>query len=259
MTKADFQAAIDGNQFRLVFQPKIDCGTLTVTGFEALARWDHPEMGLVMPDNFIPQALEFDLLGQITEVIVQKAVDWFAATPEIQSQTLSINLSAETLQHPHFSEWLGDLCGKAGVPTQSLILELSQSATLDNKDTAKSLFDAVKSKGFAVSIDRFGANDSSLVPLDNLPVTEIKLDRTIALADLKTDETWSRIRNAVLESHKRGVRVVTEGVEEQETLDFLRQIGCDQAQGYLISSPLSGNVVVDWLNGYESALRQNLV
>ena len=259
MTKADFQAAIDENQFRLVFQPKIDCATRMLSGFEALVRWDHPERGLVMPELFIPLAEGFDLIGKMTDQIVGLALDWYSHTPEVQDTSISINVSERTLDDPEFPDRLRKACEKAGVEPEVLILEFSVESALKDEKLSHIAFGRLLEAGFRVSVDHFGIGSETIDSLRQLPISELKVDKSISINSSLSSEYKTRIKSLIGEGQKLGLSMVIEGVEDRETLHYLRTVGCDLAQGYYVACPMGGDLVSDWIVAHNHARERNLL
>jgi len=247
ITRADIQGAIREKQFRLIYQPKINCASGRITGFEALVRWDHPTKGLIMPDRFIALSERLGLIGLITDQVVDQALNWYISTPEVEGQSISINISAKTLEDQDFSYWLDVMCNRAAVPKELIILEITETAALDDQLLALDMFTRLRMKGFHVSIDDFGIGTSSLRLLARLPFSEIKVDKSFAMTVVKSSESKIILQSTVDLSHHLGLSVVVEGVEDRETLDFLQEIGCDMAQGYHIARPMSGESIANWI------------
>ncbi len=255
ITEGEIQDAIREGQFFVVFQPKVDCLTTTLRGFETLVRWDHPQKGIVMPDQFIRKAERLDLIGPMTDLIVDLTLNWFHRSIGNSGLTVSINISAKTLGDWPFVDKLLSLCRKSDVSPSSVILEITETAAMDDQLIALDMFTRLRMKGFHVSIDDFGTGNSSLALLARLPFSEIKVDKSFAINASKSEESKAIIRSTVDLSHSLDLTVVTEGVEDQETLEFLRDIRCDQAQGYYIARPMKGDRVLDWM--VEKSVRPN--
>ncbi|MDR3689277.1 MAG: EAL domain-containing protein [Fimbriimonas sp.] len=259
MTKQDLEVAISEKQIRLVYQPKIECATGALTGFEALARWDHPELGLVMPDLFIPLAEQSGLIDAITDQVAGQALRWYGDTPAVQGLTLSINLSEKSLGNMELADRLKAKCAEAGISEGCVILEIAEQSAMDDQLLTLDMFAGLRMLGFRVSIDHFGLRETSTPLLARLPFSEIKIDKSIALADSRSFESQEYIKSKVDLGHRLGLSVVTEGVEDRETLEFLKKIGCDIAQGYYIACPMSGDLVTDWMYGRDEARMRRLL
>jgi len=247
ITHDDLLSAIEYHEFRLAFQPKIDCKTRVLVGFETLVRWHHPTMGIVMPDQFIPLSEQLGLIGPITQQVVDQALSWYASTPAVQRLSISINISAKTLGDLEFTDWLDKMCREAEIPNDVVVLEITETATMVDQLSALDMFTRLRVKGFHVSIDDFGIGHSSLAMLARLPFSEIKVDKAFAMTAGTSEESKAIIRSTVSLGHSLNLIVVAEGVEDEETLNFLCDIGCDFAQGYYIARPLSGDQFLEWM------------
>jgi len=247
ITKVDLLDAIARREFCLVFQPKIHCKTRDLVGFEVLVRWEHPSKGLIMPDHFIPLSERLGLIGLITDQIVEQALNWYARTAAVHGLSVSINVSAKTLGDIDFADWLDDMCQKAGIPNDVIVLEVTETAAVVNQLSALDMFTRLRLKGFQVSIDDFGIGNSSLAMLARLPFSEIKVDKSFAMKAGSNEECRAIIRSTVSLGHGLNLTVVAEGVEDEATLNFLSEIGCELAQGYHIARPMPGGSILDWM------------
>jgi len=259
LTKEDIQNAIAERQFRLAYQPIIHCETKLLKGFEALVRWDHPTKGLIMPDRFIPMSENLGMIRQITDQVIEMALKWIGSLVNSSNLTISINISAKTLGDLQFVDVLEEKCKQARVSSDVVILEVTETAAMDDQLPALDMFTRLRMKGFHVSIDDFGIGNSSLALLARLPFSEIKIDRSFAMTSISSAESRAIIKSTVDLSHSLELSVVTEGVEDIETLDFLRDIGCDLAQGYYIARPMAGDAVADWMAERSEYSRHNLL
>jgi len=259
MALTELQTAVDENQFRFDYQPKLDCETLGLKGFEALIRWVHPSYGVIMPNQFIPVAEELGLIGRITELIVENTFQWYKSTPGVQGLALSINFSAKRLSDASFADWLLAKCRAAGIRQDAITLEVSEVAVLQHRLHALDMFTGLRSKGFRVAIDDFGIGQSSLKLLAQLPFSEVKIDKSYAINALLSPEAKTFIKNTVATSHNIELKVAAEGIEDRETLDFVRQVGCDFVQGYFISHPIPAAETADWILNRRQKTRHILV
>jgi len=259
ITSEDLVAAIDEKHFRLVYQPKVHCTTRVVKGFEALIRWDHPIKGPVMPDQFIQLSENLDLIGPITSQVVDLAINWYSNLERTSGLSISVNISAKTLGDLKFVDLLEGKCRDTGISPEAVILEVTETAAMDDQLLALDMFTRLRMKCFQVSIDDFGIGNSSLALLARLPFSEIKVDRSFAMSATKSEESRAIIKSTVDLSHSLDLTVVTEGVEDRETLDFLQEIGCDLAQGYYIARPMPGDAVVEWMLQRRESTRHNML
>lgn len=250
ITEAVLQQALDQHQFHMVYQPKVICSSGALAGFEALVRWTHPEHGLIAPDRFIPLAERSGLIDPLTDQILDQSLAWFAPwsrdTVSSPSITLSINLSAHTLGDLQLVERISARCLALGVNPTRLIFELTETSAMDDPVASLDILTRLRMKGFNLSIDDFGTGFSSMLQLVRLPFSEIKVDKSFVMTARQSQESRTVIRSIVDLGHSLGLRATAEGVEDGETLDYLRRIGCDLAQGFHIARPMPGNAVLDW-------------
>ncbi|RBY94864.1 GGDEF-domain containing protein [Blastococcus sp. TBT05-19] len=244
----DLRAALAGDQLVLHHQPQLDVATGRPVGVEALVRWQHPVRGLLGPGEFLPLAEVHGLMGRLTEVVLDRAVaqaaDWHRRGLDLR---MSVNLSASNLLDSGLPARVAALLDEHGLPAGHLILEVTESVLLTDPDRSIAVVRSLADLGACVSIDDFGTGYSSLAYLRDLPVGELKLDRSFT-ADLLTDGRTAAIVASTVElAHRLGLRVVAEGVETAETSAHLRSLGCDLSQGFLHSRPLPAEQVEEWL------------
>lgn len=247
ITAADLRRAIDGRQFGLVYQPKIDCTTGTLAGFEALVRWHHPVKGMLMPDLFIPLAEKLDLIDEITQQVLDEGIRWISGARLAAGLSLSVNLSARTLVDLKFADRLARLCRDATIDPEHLILELTETTAMEDPVLALDMVTRLRMKGFHVSIDDVGTGYSSMAQLARLPFSEMKVDKSFVMTATASQESRTIIRSIIELGHNLNLRVTAEGVEDENTLEFLKDTGCDFAQGYFIARPMPGNSVAEWI------------
>jgi diguanylate cyclase (GGDEF)-like protein/PAS domain S-box-containing protein len=239
----ELNIAIKRNQFILMYQPKICIADNTITGVETLVRWRHPEKGLIAPDFFIPIAEETGQIIKIGAWVLEHSCHEMGALireglmPE--NSKVAVNLSAKQFSDPNLLQTVLDILKQSKIDPLNLELEITESIIMDDVEAAISIMNAIKSKGIHLSIDDFGTGYSSLAYLKRFPIDVLKVDRSF-VSDIPEDETDMAITSAVIAmAHKLGMKVVAEGIETQEQLDFLKENNCDDGQGYLISRPLT--------------------
>lgn len=261
LSVSELERALANRELYLVYQPKIECAGGGVAGFEALVRWAHPSHGLIMPDQFIPLAEESGLIDALTDVVLDQSVRWLttlwpavaAAVPARASGglaaciSMSINLSAKTLKDLTFVDRVATWCQEHAIDPARLIFELTETSAMENPATSLALLTRLRMKGFQLSIDDFGTGYSSMLQLVRMPFSEIKVDRSFVSTALKSKESRTVVRSIVDLGRSLGIKVVAEGVENSETLEYLKQIGCDLAQGYLVGRPMNGDAIGQWL------------
>ncbi|MEQ9061965.1 MAG: EAL domain-containing protein, partial [Gammaproteobacteria bacterium] len=257
VSASELERALAEEELFLVYQPKVECRTRTLAGFEALVRWRHPEHGLVMPDRFIPQAEECGLIDALTARVLELGLAWMADWDRVASGdgnslraastlSLSVNLSARSLTSASLISELEARCARHGIPPARLILELTETATMADPVTSLDLLTRLRARGFRLAIDDFGTGFSSMVQLVRLPFSEIKVDKSFVMTAAASLESRKVIRSVVDLGHSLKLTTTAEGVEDEEVLSLLRELGCDLAQGYLESRPLEGEVAAAW-------------
>jgi len=234
------RGALERDEFQLYYQLICDLRTGAIASVEALIRWESPGQGLVPPDKFIPIAEETGVIVQIGDWVIRQACRDLAGW---QSQNLapprvSINISPRQLRQPGLAACIRTIIQDAGISASQLEFEVTESALMDNPDMAACILSELKNMGLGIVIDDFGTGYSSLAYLKKFPIDKLKIDRSF-VRDLLSDNNDREITLAVISlSHNLGLQVTAEGVEVQEQLDFLRQHGCDYAQGYFFSRPM---------------------
>lgn len=237
---------IQNREFDVVFQPILVCATEALAGFEALARWKHPS-GTIMPDRFIPVAESLGLVDQITRQVIERAMKWMTDHYHDQRWGLSVNISASSLGSKRLADRLEAMCRKAGLDSGRLILEVTETATMEDPATALEILTRLRMKGFNLSIDDFGTGYSSLAQLARMPFSELKVDKSFVLTASESPESRTIIHSIVDLGHNLGLRVVAEGVEDEQTLAFLKHVGCDFVQGYHFARPMDGETARQWV------------
>jgi diguanylate cyclase len=244
---ADLRNAIARHQFQLVYQPKVDAHTLEVTAAEALLRWQHPERGAVSPAVFVPLAERHGLIDEIGNWVVDEACrqagTWRAAGLRMR---VAINLSAHQMRQPDLvPRLLGALAANRLQPDRFTV-EITESLALEDAPVTQRTFAALRAAGLHVSIDDFGAGQTSLAYLRRLPAEELKMDRSL-VDDLATSADARAIAEAVIRlAHALERRVVAEGVETTAQRDWLQRMGCDELQGHLFARPMSATALGLW-------------
>ena len=246
ITKADIQNALDRHEFVMAYQPKIACKSGAMAGLEALARWQHPDKGMVMPDRFIPVAEETGLIDDLTVQVFDQSLEWFSSAFLDSNIHLSLNLSAKSLVDIQLADHLATLCQRFQIAPERIVLELTETSAMVDPILSLDLMTRIRMKGFQLSIDDFGTGYSSMVQLVRLPFSEIKVDKSFVMLSKQTKESLSVIKSIVDLGHSLGLRVTAEGVDDLSTLKYLNTLGCDLAQGYFIARPMWGDAVRGW-------------
>jgi diguanylate cyclase (GGDEF)-like protein/PAS domain S-box-containing protein len=232
--------AIEHSQFMLYYQPKIDLDSMEAVGVEALIRWRHPEMGFISPAKFIPVAEETGMIGQIGDWVLRTALmqirDWeargFIPLP------VAVNVSVRQITSAQFGERVWAVLEEVGIRPDLLELEITETAMMSNINYIVDALTDLRRRGIHIAIDDFGTGYSSLSYLRRLPITTLKVDRSFISESTTNADTGAIAATIIAMGRQLGLKVVAEGIETQEQLDFLRHHRCDQLQGYFFSMPL---------------------
>lgn len=241
-TPEDLLRALDNDQLILLYQPKLDCGSRRVVGAEALVRWQHPRLGLVPPDRFIQLAEQTGAIHRLGHWVFRAACrqlrKWRAAGN--LNWSVAVNVSPLQLRRADFAQRLLDCVAQQGVPADRLIVEITESNVIEDAEATRTQLLALHAAGIRISLDDFGTGFSNLARLKQLPVDELKIDRSF-VSDVDRNEVDPSIIAAIVAMASiLGVRVVAEGVERDCQLGVLERLGCNETQGYLHAPPISG-------------------
>jgi diguanylate cyclase (GGDEF)-like protein len=245
----ELRQAIAKDELQLYFQPKVDVTTERVVHAEALVRWQHPRHGVMRPDEFIPLAEQSGKIGMITKWVIRKAIaecaSWRADGHDL---TVAVNLSALDLFDSELPTFISGLLAEANLPADKLLLEITESAIMKDAAFAQRVLRDLKRRGVCLAIDDFGTGYSSLAHLKRLPVDELKIDKSFVLhlSEKATDDLVI-VRSTIELGHNMGLVVIAEGVETAESWSILKRLGCDMAQGYYMSPPLTSEKFAEWI------------
>ncbi|BCA78992.1 EAL domain-containing protein [Desulfuromonas sp. AOP6] len=238
--------ALERKEFCLHYQPQVDLASGHIVGCEALVRWQHPERGMVPPDDFIPLAEETGLIVPLGTWVLgeacRQARDW--QEQGLLGLSVAVNISGRQFREPDFVATVERICQESGLEPQFLELEITESVVMENVESAIMTWADLKLLGVSLSIDDFGTGYSSLSYLKQFPIHSLKIDRSF-VCDIVTDSNDAAIASSVIAlAHTMGLKVVGEGIEAEEQLQFLKEKGCDMGQGYLFSRPLPVEEIV---------------
>ncbi len=243
----DLRHAIEQEQMSLNFQPKIDFKSKKISGVEALLRWNHPEHGFVSPEIFIPLAEQTGIIEQLTTWVIDAALKQHSEWAEDgMFIPMAINLSPVTLHETGFPKQVARLQEKWNVGSAGLTLEITESAIMSDVARATDTVNQLHEMGIRISIDDFGTGYTSLSYIRRLPVSEIKVDKSFVLNMREVNDDAVIVRSIVELGHNLGLRVVAEGIEDEETWDLLSGLLCNTAQGYFISRPVDAKTFSEW-------------
>jgi diguanylate cyclase (GGDEF)-like protein len=242
------RGALAAGEFTLHYQPKVNLQTRRITGVEALVRWRHPELGLLSPDRFIPLIEQTSLIGPLTMNVLDQAltqaVAWRRRGIVLE---IAVNLSARNLLDPELPERVGSLLNERGVPAEQLVMEITESAAMADPDRGVRVLEALRALGAGVAIDDFGTGNASIEYLAELPATELKIDRVFVTDILASKRNRAIVRSTIDLARNLGMTVVAEGIESEDTFEYLAQEGCAMGQGFYFSRPLAAEELTQQL------------
>ena len=243
--------AVEAGELHLVYQPRVASDTLDIKGVECLLRWEHPQLGPITPEEFLPIAEETGLIDSIGDWVLDEACRQLASwRTRFEDQfSVSVNIAARQLRQPNFAARISAALDKFRLPALALELEITETNIVHAPPDARRMLDALRRDGIRISMDNFGTGYSSLGQIRRLPFDCVKMDRSL-MADLYTDVGAQGVTAAVLAMAKAlRTRSVAEGIEDPESLEMVCWLGCDEVQGNYISPPLKARDFADWLDG----------
>lgn len=258
----EIRRAIDNRELISYYQPKVEVATGRVLGMESLARWRHPEDGLVFPDQFIGVAEESGLIDDLTRLVLTNSLSTARAWNDAGLGIgVAVNISMDNLKTLDFPGFIDKKLDEAGVSPDQVTLEITESRLMENHLLSIEVLTRLRLKGFALSIDDFGTGNSTLAQLRDIPFSEMKIDRGFVHEACCANATIRAIYHASLDlATQLGMSVVAEGVEDAEDWDFLKKTGCHMAQGYFIARPMPENRISEWLaSWHERLVTDNIV
>ena len=249
ITVQELEHAIENNELEPYFQPKIDIASRQIVGVEALARWNHPLKGLIKPDAFITMAENHGLIGALTDNICRKAMEYAARLKALDHDlNIAINLSVDILKDLDWPEKISGTLKQYGLEPSDISFEITESGLMENVSVALDILNRLSLKRFNLSIDDFGTGYSSMEQLQRIPFSEFKIDRAFVHDVAREASALAILESSVLLAKKLNMKVVAEGVENQQDWDVVAQVGCDLIQGYYVSRPLSFPQLLKWLD-----------
>ncbi|MGX7680073.1 putative bifunctional diguanylate cyclase/phosphodiesterase [Jatrophihabitans sp. DSM 45814] len=249
---AELGAAIAHDELVLHYQPKVDLRGKQVTAVETLVRWQHPTRGLLYPDAFLPAAEQTELIEQLTHWVLRTATSALQAIDPGGNLAVAVNISAHSLARSGFAQDVLDILAETRTDPSRIILEITETALMVDPPLAARLLAELHAAGIRISIDDFGAGQTSLGYLATLPISELKIDKTFVLSMLTDDRNFAIVRSVIELGHALGFTVTAEGVETIDALDNLAALRCDTVQGYLLARP---SAAIDLAEGLAAAVR----
>ncbi|ELS05361.1 diguanylate cyclase (GGDEF) domain-containing protein [Xenococcus sp. PCC 7305] len=259
--ETDLRLALKREELAVYYQPIIALDTGSLIGFEALVRWNHPKRGFVSPVEFIPVAEETGLIVPLGLWVMRSACQQFRIWQHkhsIQQLKISVNLSVKQFYQPDFIEQIDRILQETQLDSQNLKLEITESAIVDNAESATLLFQKLRQREIQLSIDDFGTGYSSLSYLHRFPVNTLKIDRSFVSRIGKDGENLEIIQAIVTLAKQLGMTIVAEGIETTQQKDYLKALDCDEGQGYLFAKPLPTQEVETIFDNLDSLVTMNV-
>jgi diguanylate cyclase (GGDEF)-like protein len=245
---SDIRRAVENNELRLYYQPKVSLSSSAAAAVEALLRWIHPTRGMIPPAEFIPFAEQTGYIKILTRWVLEESIrqcgKWHASG---LCMKVSVNISARDLMNRELPDMIAQLLEKYRTPANLLCLEITESGFIEDPSYAQRVLGRLNALGLQLSIDDYGTGYSSLSYIAQLPVDELKIDRSFVMKMMQDKTTSMIVRSTIELGHSLGLKVVAEGVEDEASYNFLQELGCDHAQGYFMSRPLPPRELEEWL------------
>jgi len=256
VTVEELRTAVSGSQFVVHYQPRIDLRTREVHGVEALVRWEHPSRGLLHPDAFLDLVEDAGLMGAMTRHVLHEALDQ-VATWQARGRplTVSVNISASALMDAQLPEDIAALLADRQLPPGALQLEITEEFLMIDRDRAWDILTELRGHGVQIAVSDSGTGYGSMSYLRDLPIDELKLDQSFVSPIADDIQAAARVASTIGMAHSLKLRMVAEGVETNLAYALLKRLGCDQAQGYLVSRPVPGAELDRWLTTWHAALQ----
>jgi EAL domain-containing protein (putative c-di-GMP-specific phosphodiesterase class I)/AmiR/NasT family two-component response regulator len=243
--------AIENGEFCLYYQPVIELSSRSIKGVEALARWQHPNRGILLPDTFLEQITDDGLMQDLTNFVIKTSVQQAAALYQAgERMTMAMNITASTLLDLSLPDQISDVCKQTGLPSEMLILEVTETEAMRDVTRTMDVLLRMRLRNIGVSIDDFGTGHSSLRELQRMPFSELKIDKSF-VTDMANNKDCAVIVNSVIDlGHNLGLKVIAEGIEDQRAWEMLRDKGCDFGQGYFMGRPMTAANLGPWIESW---------
>ncbi len=256
--ETDLRRALEREEFFIQYQPIMSLDTFTLSGFEALVRWQHPERGFISPADFIPMAEETGLIIPLGEWVLREACyqmkDWLEHYAGDIPLFMSVNLSVKQFNQPNLIEMIAQIIDETGLSPNSLKLEITESAVTEKVETAAEMMQQIRAIGVKLSMDDFGTGYSSLSHLHRFPLDTLKIDRSFIAPMLEHDENMEIVRTIVGLAQNLGMDLVAEGVESYDHITILRKLGCEYGQGHFFSKAISPAEALKFISEYSLSI-----
>ena len=248
--REELQQAILNDELCLHYQPRFKTGNGKAMVLEALVRWNHPTRGLLLPEKFIPLAETSGLIHQLGVWVIKRACQDIHQLYETQTlgknMRISINMSILQCEYPHTAKKIQKIIQNTGLTLNSFEFELTESIAIDDEDSVIQFCQTLADGGAQISLDDFGTGQSSLMHLSRIPANTVKIDKHFVANLSESNRDTMLIKHIISMSHDLGAKVVAEGIEDEEQLQMLTSMGCDELQGYYMCKPLARDALSAW-------------
>jgi EAL domain-containing protein (putative c-di-GMP-specific phosphodiesterase class I) len=250
----ELESAIEHDEFIVYYQPQIDIPTGCVCGVEALARWQHPERGLIFPDSFIGPMEKLGIIDKLGWIVANLGMNDVSRFVNCDGSafTLSLNTPVNSLCDLSFPDILASIAEKHGVSLGNVTIEIIETGLIKKLSRTLDILTRLRIKQVKLSIDDFGTGYAMMQQFKYIPATELKFDKSFIQEMISNEQNRIMVRKTIEMGYELGMRVVAEGVETQQQLELLHSMGCDGAQGYLFSRPVPAGEMVSWLKSYRA-------
>lgn len=253
LSEMNLRRGLDQNEFRLHYQPQVNCRTGEVSGFEALIRWQHPERGLIFPGEFIELAESTGLIIPIGEWVIKQAACQIREWNEqgLKNATVSVNISPRHFLHDELPFHLHKCITEANIKPKSLVLEITENVALEDTEAVANRINLLREMGYSVSIDDFGKGYSAFIYLQHFPIQQIKIDRQFINGLGKDPKSSGIVQTIIHLAEMLGLQTIGEGVETKQQWDLLKQFGCSELQGFYFSRPVPVDEINELIRNHE--------
>lgn len=255
---SELRTAIERNELEIHYQPKVNLKDNRINGFEALVRWRHPQLGMLLPEEFIPLAEQSGLIRPLTLVVLRQALkESQHFLKEISQLRLSVNLSMRDVADSKFADEVSEILKDFDIPSGRVKFEITETALMEHPQKTIRAMDRLNAMGLRLSIDDFGIGYSALSYLKQLPVNELKIDKSFGMSLASDGNSAVIVRSTIDMAHELGLNVVAEGIETLEAYRMLQKLGCDSVQGFYISKPLPIDEAIKWVEENQHSIAVN--
>lgn len=253
---SELSNAIEKNELELYYQPKLRLSDDVITGVEALIRWHHPRYGLIPPDDFIPQAENCSIIKPLTLWVIRAAIKQYQTWRKQNIElNIAVNISARNLMDHQLPEQIDAIIKSLNMDPKCLELEVTESSIIADAQSAEIILTKLHESGFKISIDDFGTGYTSIGHLKNMPISTLKIDKVFVTHLEENDDDAVIVHSVTRLAHNLGQTVIAEGVEDSSTLQTLKMINCDYAQGYFVCRPKPASELTEWIKNYNKNIK----